>query len=669
MPIKYVPFVPEPIEGQAVLQNFNRVLKYRGADDAALALRRGMPLYEMERMETVGGSGSGNLLIRGECVSACAYLREQGVQVDLVYIDPPFASGADYAKRVYLRRNPQAAEQAAQAGRELMEGEELRAFEETMYGDVWDKEKYLNWMYENLSAIKSVMSEDAVIYVHLDHSIGFYVKVLLDEVFGESNWLNTVVWRSQVARGAKVNAFYYPYSAHYIMIYAKNKDPERNVWNIEKKLVHISREEAEKNYSKDEYGYFRTSDPGSYGFDKIKELHAQHRIYVTKGGELILDEERRTFSTTCGTIGIKYYLQPDGDGFLAQRAIDNIWDDIPGLGTTPGEDVGYATQKTEALLSRIIRASSNPHALVADFFGGSGVTAAVAHKLGRRFIHCDVGLNSIQTARDRLASAGAPFDVLEVRDGVSLYRNPAQTMDRIRSLIPGLSRMEGLDPFWAGAISNSKYGSIPVYLPDLQNSATKLLDTVLMNRILHQAIPELDSSIRKVVVYYVDITSEEEIRSFISQDESTTVEIELQDLKAVLDSAVVADQVRFHTLREPEGQWAVVIDSFYSDRVLQALNDFNEKGRCNSTARRPFTPLAVSETELELIEFLSLDCVSSSGPWHSDSEIRIDRMGFVTRNGEKTQDFWDGTIRSACRPLRLKIRNICGDESVWSIPD
>ena len=95
MAIKYVPFIPEPAEGQAVLQNFNRILKYKGSDAVQGVLQRGMPLYEMETLETVGDNKDGNMVIRGECVSACAYLKEKGIQVDLVYIDPPFASGAD----------------------------------------------------------------------------------------------------------------------------------------------------------------------------------------------------------------------------------------------------------------------------------------------------------------------------------------------------------------------------------------------------------------------------------------------------------------------------------------------------------------------------------------------------------------------------------------------
>ena len=227
MPIKYVPFIPEPIEGQAVLGNFNRILKYKGSDDTSMVLQRGMPLYEMEKQETVGEDADGNMVICGECVSACAYLKERGIQVDLVYIDPPFASGADYAKKVYIRRNPKVAEVIAQAEQEL-DIDELKAFEEKMYGDVWDKEKYLSWMYENLMAIKSVMSETASIYVELDNHIGHYVKILLDEVFGEDNFVNEIVWKrtfshSDVGQGAKHLGrlhdviFLYSMSADYVL--------------------------------------------------------------------------------------------------------------------------------------------------------------------------------------------------------------------------------------------------------------------------------------------------------------------------------------------------------------------------------------------------------------------------------------------------------------------
>lgn len=672
MSVKYIPFTPEPIEGQALLDNFKRTLRYKGAYDVADDLKRGMPLYEMQKQETVGANSDGNLVIRGECISACAYLREQGITVDLVYIDPPFASGADYAKKVFLRRNPKVAKAIIKANEEL-ESEDFKKFEEKMYGDVWDKEKYLNWMYENLMAIKSVMSENGVIWVHLDHQIGFYVKILLDEIFGESNWLNTITWRSQVARGAKVNAFYYPYSSHYLMIYSKNPNKEHVVWNREKKEVKITAEEAEKNFYKDEYGYFRTSDPGSYGFDMIYEFSKCHRIYVSKGGELILDLENRNFTTTKGKINIKYYLKKEGDYYIAERAIDNIWDDIPGLGTTPGEDVGYSTQKTEALLSRIIQASTNKNMVVADFFGGSGTTAVVAAKLGRHFIHCDIGINSILTTRDRLVKNKAEFDVMEIKDGVSLYRNPVQTMDKIKSLIPGLHKEEMLDKFWEGAINDSRLGMIPVHVINLEENRTSLiLDKKMMNYIIHKAIPDLPPDVKRVIVYYVDIDDESGLKKFIAEDDTTLVEIELRDLKPVLDDVVITDEADFKLEETLEGVlpiYKVMINSFTSDRVMQEIDAFNQKSLENAKNPAKFKPITISETGLETIEYLSVDCTHNAGVWKSDHEIKIDKLGYVIKDGVKTDKFWDGTIISPEKPLRLKIRNICGDESIYELKE
>lgn len=628
MPIKYIPFIPKPVEGQAVLGNFNRILRYKGADELSMTLQRGMPLYEMEKQETVGENTGGNMVIRGECVSACAYLKEQGIQVDLVYIDPPFASGADYAKKVYIRRNPKVAEAIAQAEREL-DVDELKAFEEKMYGDVWDKEKYLSWMYENLMAIKGVMSETASIYVHLDWHIVHYVKILMDEIIGEDNFRNDIAW-------------------HY------------SGWNKKLKVSFEKRHDTILYYCVDSEGA---------NFNSFFEHWESEKEYIKRRKQKpLIDEAGRRYvlSDAGGGKRVKRYLdEAIKDGVV----VDDVWD-IDKMNNSANESVDYATQKPIALLERIITASSNQGMLVADFFGGSGVTAAVANKLGRRFIHCDIGLNSIQTARDRLVTDGAEFDVLEIKDGVQLYRNPVQTMDKIKSLIPGLKNEDDLDSFWEGAISDSKLGMIPVYVPNLMDSGSKLLDVVLMNRILHQAIPDLDSSVKKVIVYYIDITDEDEIRRFIAADDSTTVEIELRDLKTVLDDVAIGDEVSFHCTEVHDdlfGGWQVMIDSFVSDRVLQKITEFNNKARMNASPKKPFKPIEISEEGLELIEYLSLDCTAADGAWHSDSEIKIDKLGYVVRNGEKTKEFWDGAIRSEKKPLRLKIRNICGDETMWEI--
>ena len=221
MAIKYVPYFPNTLEGQAVLNNFvrtKRVLRYRDNDQVIERVQRGMPLYEMELKEQIG-QNSNNLVIRGECLSACAYLRDKGIFVDLIYVDPPFASGADYAKKVYIRRNPKVAQLMAQIEKNL-DIDEIRAFEEKMYGDIWDKERYLNWMYENLMAMKSVMSEEASIYVHLDYHIGHYVKILMDEIFGEDNFRNEIIWKRATAHS---DAEFYGNNFDCIFFYTKSQ--------------------------------------------------------------------------------------------------------------------------------------------------------------------------------------------------------------------------------------------------------------------------------------------------------------------------------------------------------------------------------------------------------------------------------------------------------------
>lgn len=626
MAIKYISYDPNVLEGQAILDNFvrtQRILRYRDNDKVFERIQRGMPLYEVESQEVVGKNPNHNLVLRGECLSACAYLKEKGVKVDLVYIDPPFASGADYAKKVYIRRNPKVAEAIKQAETEI-DSEELRNFEEKMYGDVWDKERYLNWMYENLMAIKSVMSDTASIYVHLDWHIGHYVKILMDEIFGEDNFRNEVIWHYYNKMQGNVNRF------------ASNHDS---------------------------LFYYSKSDEFTY--NQVKEKRAE----TIKQIKRIWDKETQKLVNAKDNQGKVIYV--DSDEFT----IDDVWRMSMLQPADKNEPVGYATQKPEALLERIIKASSNEGMLVADFFGGSGVTATVASKLGRKFIHCDIGINSIETTRDRLRKARAEFEVMEIKDGVSLYRNPVQTMDKLKGLIPGLRNEDVLDKSWAGSIHDTKVGMQPVYLPNLMDSSTRLLDTALMNRILKEAMPNLPDETKKVIVYYIDITDIKEIKQFIKEQNNTLIEVELRDLKNVLDNVVVEDDAEFDVKEiQPEGEafkvWQVSINRFFSDRVNKKIEEFNLKGQQQTLkSGKAFKPITLSEEGLETIEFISLDCTSAdaSSPWRSDSEILINRLGYVRKNGIDTKTFWDGTITADNKPLRLKIRNICGDETIYNL--
>ena len=628
MPIKYIPYVPNTVEGQAVLDNISRtqrVLRYRDNDKVISKIMRGMPYYEVEKQEQVGEE-SENLVIRGECLSACAYLKEQGIKVDLVYIDPPFASGADYAKKINIRRNPKLAEKIKKAEEEL-EIEELKEFEETMYGDIWQKEDYLNWMYENLMAIKSILSESGTIYLHIDGKIGHYVKILMDEVFGEENFRNEIIWHYDIGTAPKTD-----FKRKHDTIFRYSKNHEEIVFNI----ITIN--------AKNEDRYDNVDDNG--------------RKYMVRGdtGKIVYSDEGQKEDD------VWTYYKSDEFRTLNSMAKERT-------------EIGYSTQKPEALVQRIVNASSNEFIenedgskrkmIVADFFGGSGVTAKVANDLGRKFIHADIGINSIQTTRDRLVAAGANFQVLEIKDGVSLFRNPQQTMDKLAKLIPGLQqKVPGVGKFWFGALQDSKLGTVPVYVPNLIDGSEKVLDIPAVNRIINEELQKLEINAQKAIVYYVDVDDRKALEKFIKDNNATQTTIELKDLKEILHAIVVEDEVETKTTQTKES-FEVEIVKFVSDRLNQKINDFNEKGNLQAINKgKKFSPIIISEEGLELIEYLSLDCENAEGVWTSSSEIKIDKLGYISINGQKTKDFWNGKISADKKPLRLKIRNISGDETI-----
>lgn len=632
MATKYISYYPNTLEGQALLDNFvrtRRILRYRDNDRIVEHIKRGMPLYEVESLEKRGANEKHNLMMHGECLSTCAYLKEQGIEVDLVYIDPPFASGADYAKKIYIRRNP-LVQKAMKEAEQNLDNEEMKEFEEKMYGDIWDKERYLNWMYENLMAIKSVMSENASIYVHLDYHIGHYVKILMDEIFGEENFRNEIVWHYYNKMQGNVNRF------------ASNHD---SIY------------------------FYSKSD--KYEFTPIKEKRDQTAKQIKR----VWNKETQRLVNAKDDNGRIIYIETD------EKSIDDVWRMSMLQPADKEEPLDYATQKPEALLKRIIKASSNEGMLVADFFGGSGVTAAVAHKLNRRFIHGDVNINSLQTARDRLVNAGAEFEIKEVKDGVRLFRNPVQTMDKLRdNLIPGLTANAKLDSqYWAGSIMDSKYGMMPVYLPNLLDGSKRVLDKSEMMNIIHKALPDLPDEVKRVIIYYVDVEEINELRQFIeAENQQTLIEFELRDLKQVLDEVIMEDEAEWD-LQEAKDSlglsmgWKLQLKSFHSDRVAKKVHDFNEKGVLQTNKKRAsgksanFSKIKLSDEGLETIEWASVDCVNAekNAPWHSDMEVKIEKMGTVTINGKKTQDYWDASIVSDNKPLRLKIRNICGDETIF----
>ena len=328
-----------------------------------------------------------------------ALAASEAARFKLIYADPPYGSGVKWARKVRLR-----------GPRELSRRVILRQPE---YEDRMDDAHYLQFMLDRLVVLRELLAEDGTLWLHCDHRHTHHLRALLAEVFGAENWLNTITWRSQTARGAKSGAHYFPHSAHSIHIFRKNARAAVT-WNAPKRRLVLSEAEAAAEFMRDDGGFFRTSDPGAYTFESLKRLHGEGRLYAPYGGAILVDDEHRRI--TCshgGNIGVKYYLTDLGQGrHLVERTVDNVWDDIPGLGTTPAEDTGYPTQKTTALLERIVSVATNPGDWVLDPFSGSGTTLVMAQRMGRRWVGCDASPRAVDTALQRVSG----LVLEEVRD-------------------------------------------------------------------------------------------------------------------------------------------------------------------------------------------------------------------------------------------------------------
>lgn len=331
-------------------------------------------VYEGDEGDTFEG-GWRNKLIWGDNLLIMGSLLEKFAgKIDLIYIDPPFATGADFSFT----------SQVGSGGETIEKKQSI--IEEKAYRDTWARGRgsWFKMISERLKLIRELLSDRGTLYLHLDWYVGHHMRPVLDEIFGEENSLGEIVWAYGSPSGGRVSGSKLVKSHDIIFIFAKSYGQHK---------YEIAYLPYSEKYVKDWFKY--TDEKGKYQKRQRKEKGTGERYWERQ----YLSESKGVPASTVWTDIQQAYADP--------RAYK--------IGTT-SEITGYATQKPEKLLDRIINISSEPGDLVADFFCGSGTTLAVAEKLGRRWIGCDLGRWSIHVTRKRLLSIEncKPFEVLNL---------------------------------------------------------------------------------------------------------------------------------------------------------------------------------------------------------------------------------------------------------------
>ncbi len=491
-------------------------------------------------------------------------LKDYRGKVDLIYIDPPFDSKADYKKKIRLR------------GKGVTS--DTSAFEEKQYGDIWNSDEYLQFMYERLILLRELLSDQGSIYLHCDWHQSHHLRCVLDEVFGPANCHNALIWKRSYAQGnSGQGAEHFGRNTDSIFLYSKTTTP---IWHAQYEPYSQDVINRDYKYIDEKTGerYRLTPVDGPGGASKGNPFYeflgvAGYWRYSKQTMQKLYDQGEIVLSSTGKSLSRKKYLK-DAKG----TPITELWDDLNRVSPTSSERLDYPTQKPECLLERIINTSSNPGSIVLDCFMGSGTTQAVAMKLGRRFIGADINLGSIQTTTKRLLGIAKDlsqqvdhddkylgFEVYNVNN-YDFFRNPVEARDL---LIQALD----IQPLSAGSCFDG----------ELDGRMVKILPT---NRIATCA--DLEGLVADLPYDIYDARKEENPNTPVDHitlvcmghepDLKATFEYELSDYKVDVEIVdVLQDKRELEFKREAEANVAVeggrlVIKSFYPMNLLQKLS-------------------------------------------------------------------------------------------------
>lgn len=489
-------------------------------------------------------------------------LKDYRGKIDLIYIDPPFDSKADYKKKIEIKGLGKTETDSS-------------SFEEKQYGDIWTNDEYLQFMYERIILIRELLSDSGNVFIHCDWHKSSYLRIICDEVFGNNNFVNEIIWKRK--GGSSNPSKQLDVATDTLLWYRKT---EAAIFNAQ-----FSKDSVEaKQYILER---FKTVDENGRQFMKspiVSPNYRENLIYEYKGyippsnGWSISKEVMEKWDAEG-----KLYFPEHGNRIYRKIYLDeypgqplsNLWTDIYVINPMALERLDYPTQKPEALVERVIKLASNEQSIVFDCFMGSGTTQAVAMKLGRRFIGADINLGAIQTTTKRLIATAdiissdnnkyTGFEVYNVNN-YDFFRNPVEA----RQLL--LDALE-IQPFSQSEIWDGELDGRMVKIMPVNRIATKAdLESLKAN------LPYKTYNKRKEENPYQPVERITLVCMGHEPDLKASLEAELVDYKLdiqILD--ILRDKTELQLKREAEAEIVrengkLIIRSFYPLNLMQKLS-------------------------------------------------------------------------------------------------
>ena len=496
--------------------------------------------YPAQLKETYGESKDGwmNKIFWGDNLQVMSHmLKEYRGKIDLIYIDPPFDSKADYKKKVDIKGVGKAKSDSS-------------SFEEKQYGDIWTNDEYLQFMYERLIIMRELLSDTGSIYIHCDYRKAHHLRSIVEEIFGTQNFQNEIIW---CYRGMAVSTNHYVRRHDSILFATKTGNYPFNWEQIAEPLEEST-------------------------IKKYKHIDKDGRRFRLHGRNITGSPIQN--STDCDISWLEKAPELCRIDYLDEKvgSKPRDWFIMDYLNVMSDEKLNYPTQKPEQLLERIIKASSNPGDIVFDCFMGSGTTQAVAMKLGRRFIGADINLGAIQTTTKRLLAVAKElndsgnaddkytgFEVYNVNN-YDFFRNPVEARDL---LIQALE----IQPFpqsqvWDGELDGRMVKIMPINRIATKADLKELLANLPYSTYEKRKEENPNQPVERMTI--VCMGHEPDLKGALEQ--------ELADYKVdveILD--VLRDKADLQLKREAEAKVVhegnkLVIRAFYPMNLMQKLS-------------------------------------------------------------------------------------------------